>query len=667
MTNIYKVNGSGVQPLKAEDEPSNGDRNSISILPDDLLLKIFSFLDVVSLCRCAQVSKTWSSLALHGSNWQHVCLFDFQTAIEGKVVGHLSRRCGGFLRTLDLQECIGVEDPALETISCHCPNIQKLVLRKCYRLTDATFLYVSRNCSHLHHLDLSGCKEITDVTCTHLSEGCPDLHHVGLSGCKVTEEGILSLTRRCVQLTSLDLSFCTNIDDRALEHIGTNAKSLVSISLQGCKSITDIGITALSSCCHQLNTLVLSGCELLTDVSLKRIGATCHNLRNMEVAGCAHFTDVGFHALANGCTELRRMDLEECVLITDTTLTNLSHHCPHLQKLVLSHCERITDAGIDQLLSGACGGEELQTLELDNCPLITDHTLEALRRCRPLQRVELFDCQHVSRASISHLQQQRPDITVHALFPTNRIASSPAKVHRVTVTYTHIFTRASVRRSCGRQFLTRASQVTTFLISQPLNQKSILPTSNLIISTSMQQSSLSASTSNVTIATSSQLSTTLAIITTSSHLLTSRVIIATSAQPLTSRVIITTSSQRLTSRVIITTSSQRLTSRVITTAYELFTTATPAANSGASTTQCQNETYFTIIIGLLIVIILVLLVLFLMIVISHVHFQRRQKGHQQTTMIIKDGDSAYDQIKRLSPQGQGKIGNTCEAYEEHYI
>ena len=36
-----------------------------------------------------------------------------------------------------------------------------------------------------------------------------------------------------------------------------------------------------------------------------------------------------------------------------------------------------------------------------------------------------------------------------------------------------------------------ASQVTTFLISQPLNQTSILPTSNLIVSTSMQQSSVS--------------------------------------------------------------------------------------------------------------------------------------------------------------------------------
>lgn len=45
---------------------------------------------------------------------------------------------------------------------------------------------------------------------------------------------------------------------------------------------------------------------------------------------------------------------------------------------VLSHCERITDAGIRHIVNSACSGE-LQVLELDNCPLITDDALEMLR------------------------------------------------------------------------------------------------------------------------------------------------------------------------------------------------------------------------------------------------------------------------------------------------
>ena len=74
-------------------------------LPRELLLRVFSYLDVVSLCRSAQVSKAWNILGLDGSNWQNVDLFEFQVDIEGVVVENLAKRCGGFLRTLSLNGC----------------------------------------------------------------------------------------------------------------------------------------------------------------------------------------------------------------------------------------------------------------------------------------------------------------------------------------------------------------------------------------------------------------------------------------------------------------------------------------------------------------------------------------------------------------------------------
>ena len=75
------------------------------MLPKELLLRVFSYLDVVSLCRSAQVSKAWNILALDGSNWQNVDLFEFQVDIEGVVVENLAKRCGGFLRSLSLNGC----------------------------------------------------------------------------------------------------------------------------------------------------------------------------------------------------------------------------------------------------------------------------------------------------------------------------------------------------------------------------------------------------------------------------------------------------------------------------------------------------------------------------------------------------------------------------------
>lgn len=80
-------------------------RRSAYQSPPCLSSSIFSFLDVVTLCRCAQVSRvsviveacvaakkndskclfcpqSWNVLALDGSNWQRIDLFDFQRDIE---------------------------------------------------------------------------------------------------------------------------------------------------------------------------------------------------------------------------------------------------------------------------------------------------------------------------------------------------------------------------------------------------------------------------------------------------------------------------------------------------------------------------------------------------------------------------------------------------------
>lgn len=70
----------------------------------------------------------------------------------------------------------------------------------------------------------------------------------------------------------------------------------------------------------------------------------------------------------------------------------------------LSHCELITDDGILHLSNSPCGHERLRVLELDNCLLITDVALEHLEHCRGLERLELYDCQQVTRAGIKRMR-----------------------------------------------------------------------------------------------------------------------------------------------------------------------------------------------------------------------------------------------------------------------
>lgn len=175
-----------------EDEGPLVDR----ILPRELLLRVFSFLDVVSLCRAAQVSKAWNSLALDGSNWQSVDLFSFQTEINSPVIQRLSSRTGGFLHALSLRGCKSLTDDALKELAKSCPNLESLDLNDCKNLTDATCQSIASHCFHLKFLDLSGLS-ITDASLESLATSYSlsrRLNHLNISFCtRLTATGFLKL------------------------------------------------------------------------------------------------------------------------------------------------------------------------------------------------------------------------------------------------------------------------------------------------------------------------------------------------------------------------------------------------------------------------------------------------------------------------------------------
>ncbi|XP_040571299.1 F-box/LRR-repeat protein 20 [Lepeophtheirus salmonis] len=386
-------------------------------LPKELLLRIFSHLDVVSLCRCAQVSKSWNVLALDGSNWQRVDLFEFQIDIEGVVVENIARRCGGFLRELSLRGCQAVGDNALATFSQHCNNIESLNLKYCKKITDRTAQSLSLYCHKLQYLDLSSCSAISDLSLTALSQGCNNIYHLDISWCDlVTAKGLKALSDGCRKLQHFISKGCLHISDEALIHLARNCKLLQTVNIQGCRNVQDDGVILLAENCPDLRYLCVSNCGHLTDSTLLALASNCPQLSKLECAAVSQLTDTGFQALAKNCHLLERLDLEECVLITDATLSVLSAYCPRMESVSLSHCELITDEGIRQLGLSPCSSEHLTVLELDNLPLITDTSLDHLVSCHNMQRIELYDCQLITRAGIRRLRNHLPNIKVHAYF-----------------------------------------------------------------------------------------------------------------------------------------------------------------------------------------------------------------------------------------------------------
>lgn len=208
----------------------------------------------------------------------------------------------------------------------------------------------------------------------------------------------------------------TSITDSALESISKRLTDINRLSLRHCTAITDLGLRAITVRFNQLIThLHLSRCHQLTDLTLESIARYCTQLLTLDVARCNNFTDSGFYTFAASCCLIQRMDLEECLNITDDTLLQLSIHCPHLKELTLSHCENLTDTGIGYLVRSDVSNS-LVSIDLDNCPSLTDQTIQLLSRCSNIKRIGLVDCSHISKDSVERVTRRHPDLKVQAYF-----------------------------------------------------------------------------------------------------------------------------------------------------------------------------------------------------------------------------------------------------------
>jgi F-box/leucine-rich repeat protein 7 len=132
-------------------------------LPDDAVIKIFSWLDSSELCVCARVCRRWEHLAWEPRLWRTIKLSGESVCGDRAIRGVLRRLCG--------QGRTGA-----------CPNVERVFLSDGTRLTDRGLTLLARRCPELTHLQLHGCNAVTNPTLFDLVTRCSNLQHLDLTG-----------------------------------------------------------------------------------------------------------------------------------------------------------------------------------------------------------------------------------------------------------------------------------------------------------------------------------------------------------------------------------------------------------------------------------------------------------------------------------------------------
>ncbi|GBL87412.1 F-box/LRR-repeat protein 7 [Araneus ventricosus] len=378
-------------------------------LPDELILRIFSFLSSNQLCVCARVCRRWYFLAWEPQLWTTVCLSSEKINVDRGLKTLFRLLCRDSptvclaVERISLSGCGKLTDKGLLTIARKCPELKTLEIKGCSLVTNAGIAEVMARCVSVARLDLTGCQQVTTIQPRSISSDRSDsvldhpsssalhlppqiVHHhqlflqyLDLTDCYCLEDlGLITILRNSPQLSHLYLRRCVQITDGGVKAIASYCTMLKELSISDCILVTDFGIYELAKLGSNLRYLSVAKCDQISDAGIKQIARHCYRLRYLNVRGCEAVSDHSMELLARSCSRLRALDIGKCD-VTDSGLRVLSEHCPNLKKLSVKSCDLITDQGI-QSIAFYCRG--LQQLNIQDCNISVDGYRTVKKFCK---------------------------------------------------------------------------------------------------------------------------------------------------------------------------------------------------------------------------------------------------------------------------------------------
>lgn len=364
---------------------------SIMHLPDDCLYFIFQWLDSGSdresfglTCRrwLHIQNSSRQSLQFHCSlslpNIPLLC----QTSMSIKSF-HLYRLLNRFrqLQSLSLSGCMDLHDSGLTQLQCYGSNLQAL------------------------HLDC--CFGITDNGLSLVAAGCPSLTLISLYRCNVSDVGLEILSKSCLALKDVNLSYCSHISDRGIRAISKHCCQFRAVRISYCRNVSGVGF---KGCSQSLTYLEAESCKLEPEGILGILsGGGLEYLSMSSLSWCIHGD--GLAAIGAGfATRLRILNFRLCRTIDDESIAAIAKGCPLLQEWNLALCHEVRISGWESIGSNC---NNLERLHVNRCRNLCDKGFQALRDgCKRLSVLYINPRGRISSTSIELFKLLRGDVKI---------------------------------------------------------------------------------------------------------------------------------------------------------------------------------------------------------------------------------------------------------------
>ncbi|CAF9911743.1 MAG: hypothetical protein GOMPHAMPRED_007507 [Gomphillus americanus] len=351
-------------------------------MPDEIKVRIFTFLSPKEIVRCSAVSRQWHKMCFDGQLWTALDASPFYRNIPSKTLFKIITSAGPFVKDLNLRGCIQMRDywnAESERIAEVCTNLENFSIEGCRIDRGPLHIMLLRN-SRLISINLQGLKVVNNTTLRLIGQNCPQLEYLDVSWCQHADaKGLTYVVQGCSKLRDLRASEVKGFQDEELLLALFERNTLERLMVAHCTDLTDEGLSMLLhgkdpetdvltdtplTPPRTFKHLDLSRCRALTDASVKLIALTCPDLVGLRLSQCTSLTDDAVLDVIENAKYLTHLDVEELTL-TNQFLINLSKSpcVSRLTHLNVSYCEELGDTGMLPLIKA---GTSLFQLDMDN-------------------------------------------------------------------------------------------------------------------------------------------------------------------------------------------------------------------------------------------------------------------------------------------------------------
>lgn len=364
-------------------------------LPDDLLVTVFSQLNITELLRLRAVSSHWQRLLTTSDKLcKHVDLSPLNRIVTDWALVHvLGPFIGSRPDSVDISNCFHVTDEGFHAFwKLVGKNIKCWRMKSVWDVSAGQILEMSDNAKGLEEVDWSNCRKVGDnllarVVGWVVPEPQPDRRNIVIASSGAPKpRGMKAMTAQqaqwqqhqqgppppgtvigCPKLKHLNLSYCKHITDRSMAHLAAHASSRVeSLALTRCTSITDAGFQSWAPFRFPyLTRLCLADCTYLSDNAIVALVNSAKQLTHLDLSFCCALSDTATEVVALGLPQLRELRLAFCgSAVSDASLGCIALHLNELRGLSVRGCVRVTGVGVENVLEG-CG--RIEWIDVSQC------------------------------------------------------------------------------------------------------------------------------------------------------------------------------------------------------------------------------------------------------------------------------------------------------------